>query len=273
MKNFDSVEFSNFVKNQKEQMVHITSNSQAKNVVFQVIKDNDYDLLEVCTYLTNLWEGEYPYFKERFNKYDWTKAFNHYIKQAEAEYDWELAKRFKEALDSVSGKDKEANDLLRKQFFNVIEEQGMNPKLMEMDMCLDFWGWTKTLDLLIYGADCESIKESVYETLSPKKEKKEKVKKPIPTTPKASTEVVVEKKIGKTRKRPKYLEIQQWSLEGELIKSWKSIGEASKTLGLNHASISKCLSGAYKKAEGYVWKGITDPKELSTTIEVLPAAA
>lgn len=266
MKRFIPVEFNNLVKNQKEQMVHITSNSQAKLVIIQVIKDNGYDPMEVYNYLINLWEETYPYFREPFNKYDWAKAFNHYIKQAEEEYDWEVAKIFRNELMTVSAKGKEKNEQLRKKFFHVIKETGRNPKLMEMDMCLDFWGWIYTLDRLIYGAEWESLTKTVYETSVRKTKEKEGIKV---KEPKSIGKAKKEKdESSKTRKRTKYLEIQQWSLEGELIKGWNSISEVSKTHGFNHASISKCISGAYKTAEGYVWKGITDPKELSSKFEI-----
>lgn len=60
----------------------------------------------------------------------------------------------------------------------------------------------------------------------------------------------------KTRKRIKWDGIQQCTVEGTPIRRWNSIGEASKTLNLNHASISKCVNGHYKTAEGFIWVGI-----------------
>lgn len=64
------------------------------------------------------------------------------------------------------------------------------------------------------------------------------------------------KKLKKSRNKYKWVEIQQLTIDGKYLRSWDSISEASKTLNLNHASISKCVNGHYKTAEGFKWVGI-----------------
>ena len=46
--------------------------------------------------------------------------------------------------------------------------------------------------------------------------------------------------------------INQYDLEGNFIKQWNSIKEATKTLNINN--LSACCSGNRKTAGGYVWK-------------------
>ena len=46
--------------------------------------------------------------------------------------------------------------------------------------------------------------------------------------------------------------INQYDMQGKLIKEWKSIEEARKELGIAH--ISDCCRGRRKTAGGYVWR-------------------
>lgn len=64
------------------------------------------------------------------------------------------------------------------------------------------------------------------------------------------------KAVKKTRNKYNWREIHQLTVDGKFIRSWNSIGEISKLLGFNHASISKCVNGHYKSAEGYKWVGV-----------------
>ena len=48
--------------------------------------------------------------------------------------------------------------------------------------------------------------------------------------------------------------VNQYDLQGNFIKMWKSTREVERTLGINHTSISFCCNGKYKKAGGYIWK-------------------
>lgn len=52
--------------------------------------------------------------------------------------------------------------------------------------------------------------------------------------------------------------IIQYDLEGNYIKTWDSITEASKSLNIWRQNISKCINGFYKSSGGYKWilKGV-----------------
>ena len=50
--------------------------------------------------------------------------------------------------------------------------------------------------------------------------------------------------------------VEQYTPAGELVKSWRSVKEASKKLGLNHANIITVCKGNTnrKMAGGYIWR-------------------
>ena len=58
------------------------------------------------------------------------------------------------------------------------------------------------------------------------------------------------KRVGKANGKTVY----QLTLNGELIKIWKSSCEAAHQLGYNHSLISRCCRGKGKTAYGYIWK-------------------
>lgn len=48
--------------------------------------------------------------------------------------------------------------------------------------------------------------------------------------------------------------LKQYSLEGEYLRDWNTMSEASKELGIAISSISLCCRGNYKKAGGFIWR-------------------
>ena len=58
------------------------------------------------------------------------------------------------------------------------------------------------------------------------------------------------KKIGESNKIP----VIQYSKEGEFIKQWPSLTDASESLGIHHGNISKVCKGKRKTAGGFIWK-------------------
>ena len=48
--------------------------------------------------------------------------------------------------------------------------------------------------------------------------------------------------------------VAQYSIDGELIKIWKSAKTACQELGLNQGNVCKCCKGILKRSGGYVWK-------------------
>lgn len=269
MKEFKIAEFVNIVKNYKQTVKYNTSDAQVKYMFCQLVKDNGFDCADVLCFLYEAWEKIYPAFARIFNDRKWDKVIMHYIKEAEASYNWDLAEKYQNVLESVSSTGKEREEELKTKFFSLISELGYDPILMEMDMTLDLWGWMRTLDLVLSMVEKE---ESCDEAVVIEKEEDKigidtsateviHVKEISPVPVEKPTETTVDKKVKKTRKRVKYLEIQQYSLEGELIGRFKSIMEAAKSGNYNHASISKNVNGVYKTAEGYKWVGITQQLE------------
>ena len=60
---------------------------------------------------------------------------------------------------------------------------------------------------------------------------------------------IIPQTIDKTR-RP----IDQYTMDGMLIKEWYSTNEAARTLGLIQQNITKCCQGKRKSVGGYMWK-------------------
>lgn len=60
----------------------------------------------------------------------------------------------------------------------------------------------------------------------------------------------------RTTKVTKYsmYEVNQLTIDGELIKTWNNISEIVRELKLNNSSITQCCLGIRKKAYGYKWE-------------------
>lgn len=54
----------------------------------------------------------------------------------------------------------------------------------------------------------------------------------------------------KNRRKP----IEQYSLNGELVKLWSSAQEASEILGISINSIRNCATGVYNTGNGFIWR-------------------
>lgn len=48
--------------------------------------------------------------------------------------------------------------------------------------------------------------------------------------------------------------VDMYSLDGEFIKRWGTIKEASKELNIAATHITDCCKGKYKKSGGYIWR-------------------
>lgn len=48
--------------------------------------------------------------------------------------------------------------------------------------------------------------------------------------------------------------INQYDLQGNFIKTWNTMGEIKRELGINHSMISECCNGKQKTSGGYKWK-------------------
>lgn len=68
--------------------------------------------------------------------------------------------------------------------------------------------------------------------------------------------VVEDKKPDVIEEVKKINKIQQFSLDGNLIKEWNTYSEITKELGISSSSLSQCIRGKIKTSGGYIWKKI-----------------
>ena len=48
--------------------------------------------------------------------------------------------------------------------------------------------------------------------------------------------------------------IGQYTLDGELVKTWSSVSEAQRQTGFSRGNISQAANGKYKNSHGFIWK-------------------
>lgn len=58
----------------------------------------------------------------------------------------------------------------------------------------------------------------------------------------------------KKERKPKYVGIDQYTLDGQYIKTWHSISQAANELNINPGGIWQTMKGKQKYAGGFVWK-------------------
>ena len=55
-------------------------------------------------------------------------------------------------------------------------------------------------------------------------------------------------------KRGHLKEVAQYTLEGELVRTWSCVKDAAKALGCAPGSIRGCVRGRQKSSQGFIWK-------------------
>jgi group I intron endonuclease len=74
-------------------------------------------------------------------------------------------------------------------------------------------------------------------------------------------ETIIQNGSSKGSKNGSAKKITQYDLDGNLIKIWDYVKQASEELGLDHSSICKCARGKIKTCGGYKWEYITKENE------------
>lgn len=64
----------------------------------------------------------------------------------------------------------------------------------------------------------------------------------------------IKRMIEKNRNNSCCKKVSQYDLEGNKIKTWNSIHEASRSLNLSYQNIWHCINGNQKTCNGFVWK-------------------
>lgn len=77
--------------------------------------------------------------------------------------------------------------------------------------------------------------------------------------PKKGNKHPLYKKYGKENKTSK--KINQYDLHGNFIKTWDSIMDVERELGINNGNISSCCNGNKNSAGGFIWKHYKMPEE------------
>lgn len=65
---------------------------------------------------------------------------------------------------------------------------------------------------------------------------------------------------GREKAEPKTKQVEQWSLDGELIKIFRSPAEAAEAIGVNYTTMTKACNNARSESsllypcKGYMWR-------------------
>ena len=76
--------------------------------------------------------------------------------------------------------------------------------------------------------------------------------------------VVVDK--YKKPKSARNRKVYQFDFDGNLLNSYESLQEASKKTNTSRSSISSCLTGTYKTANGFLWSYTIEPPKIEMSI-------
>lgn len=77
--------------------------------------------------------------------------------------------------------------------------------------------------------------------------------------PKKGKQHPLYKKYGKENKTSK--KVNQYDLKGNFIRTWNSIMDVQRSLGISNGNISSCCNGKKTSAGGYLWRHFEMPKE------------
>ena len=130
-RNFNPVEFASYVRFMNETVKHTISNSQSKFFIKQAVKDNNYCVDEVYSYLDEITKETHTDCMGWLNSYDWRKIYENFLN-----YGNDFSAILKEGLELTEGQ--KDNGFLRDWFIESVDKMGYNSKTMMIDMALDF---------------------------------------------------------------------------------------------------------------------------------------
>lgn len=257
-KEFNPIDFNSYVKFVKETIGYQITDTKAKYLIMQAIKDCNYDPVEVLNYLNEIILEKFPCYMLNLNKLDWKKVY------ASNMYDKDLALMLQEVLSKeCCFKD---NNFYQDCFFETVSNLGVNPLAMRIDMAIDLFGWLWALDTIIKKA------EEQPSDIDFSKEIKIMVKKPADKT---ETKKTIKKKFAKETISKKGRPICQFTKDGVLVNTFASVRDAltqleketGKELSVNniYQSVKKG-----KTAYGFMWKYGDTVSVSETFIEEAP---
>lgn len=261
-KDFNPAEFNSQVKDLKNKVGYIITNAEAKNVIFQVIRDNNYDLDEVLNYLHETTKAEYPDYMSNLRHCNWKTLIENF-----SELDEDVADDLNRILNLYTGKN--ADDFYRDGFYEVMRNHGINTNTLKIDMSLDYFGWILTLNLILAKVgDSLLLVPTEPEVKTTEKKESSKKTEGETDTPKEETTKKSKGKKGKP--------VEQRDDDDKVLHTFSSVAEAiealSKEMGreLSENNIyQSCSKGC--KAYGFYWKypnstDSTDSVEETTAI-------
>lgn len=261
---FNAEEFNSQVKDLKDDVRYIISNAEAKNVIFQVIRDNNYDLDEVLNYLHETTKVAYPDYMSNLRHCNWKTLIENFT-----ELDETVADDLNRILNLYKGKN--ADDFYRDGFYEVMRNHGINTNTLTIDMSLDYFGWLLTLNLILAKVG-DSLLHVPTEPEVKTTEKKEAAKKTEGETDTPKEETPKMKSKGKKGKP-----VEQRDNDNKVLYTFSSVAEAIETLSkemgrqLSENNIyQSCSKGC--KAYGFYWT-YAGTASSTDSVEETPAIA
>jgi hypothetical protein len=256
MEKLDFNKFLSEVRTISSKAMNSINNKTCKNLIWvHVIKDGGYDVDEVYACLENWLKNKRPDLYQNYKNQDWVKTYQ----QLKDNVDKDVAKLLDDKLKEFKESKRRKGDknYLEMQLFEIFNEKlQIDPETIRRDILFDRYGW-KSILFTINNMDdgkVEPIEESKVEL------SEELIETPKVEAPKQEkTKTIKVKTDGAKRRHGKFEYIEQRTLDGELVKTYKSRNEI---LNVNPtfkgSSISKCIYGykSYKQAHGFKWIGV-----------------
>jgi hypothetical protein len=277
MAKLDFNKFLSEVRTLSSKAMNSINNQTCKNLILvQVIKDGGYDVGEVYSCLEVWLKNKRPDLYQNYKNQDWVKTYQHLKDYVENDVVKLLDNKLEESKRRKG--DKTYLEMQLFEIFNEILE--IDPETLRRDILFDRYGWKRILFTInnLDDGKVEPIEESKVELSeelieTPKVElseepieepKVELSEEPIETpkveAPKQEkTKTTNVKSDGAKRRHGKFEYIEQRTLDGKLVKTYKrrkDILDENPTF--KGSSISKCIHGdkSYKKAHGFKWVGV-----------------
>jgi hypothetical protein len=255
--------------------MNCNNNKTCKNLIWRVIKDGGYDVGEVYSCLEVWLKNKRPDLYQNYKKQDWVKTYQQLKDNVDNDV---IVKSLDNKLEE-SKRRKGDKTYLEMQLFEIFNEiLKYDPETLRRDILFDRYGW-KSILFTINNLDddkVEPIEESKVELReetieepkvepceglieTPKVElSEEPIEEPKVEAPKQEkTKTTKVKSDGAKRRHGKFEYIEQLTLDGKPVRTYKRRKEILKVNPtFNGSSISKCLYGDYKQAHGFKWVGV-----------------
>lgn len=227
MYTFNSNNFIESLKKGYEAIPVLQGDGAAKVMVADSIKSCGYSPEDVLSFIYGKMAPSI-----KLSEAEWKQVIETAIKRGDA-----LAKNLKVYKSTLKGK------ISYEEMFKLAAEcSGVNPVLLQQELCLNKMNWAKVVDSLIKSY-VDSEETVVVETPAPvetKEEKKEEAK--VKKTRKGSI------KVSKRDPRCKSIIL----IKDGVKKEWASFRECEKELGFGFGTASQLNSGKLKQSKGWV---------------------